>query len=197
MKKGMAMSTLVILIAALAGLLVMGYSLKSIADVTEGATDKQVCKQSIELKALKLKGISIIDVPLKCKSQYKFIENEKDLENTKEIIAQDMYDCWDQFGKGEIDFLDERDYFKDTYCFVCSKITITEDSLKNKKIIGLGDYLTNEKIYGLDIDYARFLYGDNFDKSLLSIYNSISLKNPIYIIYVVDRKSYPAQAFSY
>ncbi len=208
MKKGMEMSTLVVIIVALAGLLVMGYSLKSIADVTQGTTDKQVCKQSIELRATtKLKFISetqTIDIPIKCKSKNDFIKNENDFKKINQIIANDMYDCWDQFGEGKLDFLFSRDFFDNTYCFVCSKISVANTSLQNKDIIGLGDYLKNEEIPNLGQTYANFLYPEkvvkemsSFTTNSLSIqdylnnFNKIPIKEPIYILYAVKRTSIP------
>ncbi|MEK6907584.1 MAG: DUF6861 domain-containing protein [Nanoarchaeota archaeon] len=61
-------------------------------------------------------------------------ETIKDADKNKiyEQLAKNMYECWDQYGRGEVDFYSDLDFgSKDTYCRICSEITVDE-SLKNK-----------------------------------------------------------------
>ena len=193
MKKAMTTAVLVVLIVTLAGLIVMMYGLKTWSDITKDVTSKEVCKQSVQLKATTKLSITpeteFVDIPLRCSTDYKFIKSKKDLENVKKLIANDMYDCWDQFGKGEIDFLFHRDFSGETYCFLCSKIVGTDPALKDMEITGLGDYLLKEKPLGSGMTYAEFLYPKTFDKTNLNEYNKLDLSNPIYVVYLINRGS--------
>lgn len=181
MKKG-AISVLTVIIISLIGLLVMGYSLKSIAEVMQGATDKKMCKQSVELKAsAKILERDYMDVPIRCKSNYELIENKKELDKIGEIITNDFYDCWDQFGRGEVDFLNaQREFIEwqgplstyDTYCFICTKIIFSEE-LKGLKLTGIKEAINQNQ-----------LINNIFPEDQINKLESSIVNKPIYIAFV-------------
>ncbi|MBS3155085.1 hypothetical protein J4404_01155 [Candidatus Woesearchaeota archaeon] len=179
-KRAMSMTVLVTLIVLLAGAVVLMFATSSISGVIKSSSDKEACKQSVLLNSQKL--TSILNIPLKCKSQDQTIKNENDLKNAKEIIAKGMYNCWNQFGEGKLDFMGED---SGVFCFICNKIGF-DDSLKGKNIIGLGQYLKEEQVPLLGKTYAEYL---NWENDLNEI-NNIPIDNPLYIFYVFDTTNY-------
>lgn len=75
-----------------------------------------------------------------------------------EQLARNMYDCWDQYGRGETDFYSNFDFgSKNTYCRICSEIKIDE-SIKGKKldIDKFEIYLSNHNPPNSKQTYAEF-----------------------------------------
>ena len=90
-------------------------------------------------------------------------ETIKDNDKNKiyEQLAQNMYSCWDQYGKGEADFYSNIDFGKsDTHCRICSEIKI-DQSIKNKEI-DIDDfeiYLSSYRPPSHKETYAEFFTG--------------------------------------
>ena len=189
-KKAMSEIVLVSLIAAVVGLIIMGWAVNSIVDTIKSTTDKEACRASVELKAQTILGIIKYqgNIPLKCNVQSIEIKNTGEFKKVDETIANAMYDCWYQFGEGKIDFLNTYDLTDNRYCFLCNKISF-DDSIKNKNIVGLDNYLKEQKIGGgSSITYADYFYTDSSNKDL-SQFNNFNTNKPLYILYYVDRNN--------
>lgn len=105
-------------------------------------TDKQICKASVYgnfgTKLAKKLKIDAKENPPNCKTDLITIE-KKENDKAKEIIAESMYDCWDQYGEGTLELFEN----PNIYCGVCSHITFEDDDLV---IDDFGEYLAVKKI---------------------------------------------------
>ena len=148
-------------LVGLASVLFIGFILfvfiRNSALVNVDVTAKEACKRSVQQYAkLKLPGIDLTRTDtIKCPTQSITISSE-DEERAKSGAAKAMFDCFDQFGAGELELFDTRRGSTDNYCVVCSKLTFTE---KEKEIRGLAEYLTTTTVPGQKKTYYEFLKG--------------------------------------
>jgi hypothetical protein len=146
------------------------------ADVIQKAKFKILGKSGVELRHCEMNTLKF--------------ESKKDLEKAKEKIANKMYDCWKQFGRGEIDFLDDLDFgTSETYCFICTQITFSKD-LRNKKITGFAKYLDETLIPLGNITYTEYFTkskNTKFNIPELSELKEISANEDIYILFVAKK----------
>lgn len=85
---------------------------------------------------------------------------EEKEEMVKEAVANEMYDCWEQFWQGKLSIFTQK-----TRCVVCSRIIFTEDWAEGREtgiIENFGEYLNTKKIPGQKITYSDF-FGGEFD----------------------------------
>ncbi|MDD5650571.1 MAG: hypothetical protein PHF86_09180 [Candidatus Nanoarchaeia archaeon] len=183
-RKGMSETVLVSLIVLLAGVLVLGYATNLIAGNIKSKTDIEICRQSIQLNAQKVLGIQKFSTPINCPSNNFTIKDEK---SANKDIANAMYDCWYKFGEGELDFMGSD---KGSFCYLCSKINF-DDSLKDKELDGLGNYLLDTKT-SAGQTYADYLFTHPNYLDLTSL-NKIPTTNPLYVMYIFDTTNYPRQ----
>jgi hypothetical protein len=183
-----------IILSLILGLLILGLSLFFIFNeyFTSEDTDLQICRQSIQVRALLPEveegGFTLTsfkeDFPLKCKTMVKTIEKE-DVEDVEEIIAETMAECWALYDKGTTSAFPADFYGATSACVPCARIHLTEEAkvvLREKGVdnINIRDaldermteeysYLTYLKNSGDDYSaFGRksvapfFLEGDNF-----------------------------------
>ena len=103
-----------------------------------------------------------------------------------------MYDCWKQFGKGKIDFLDDYDFgTSDNYCFICTQIKFSED-IKNKKITDFAKYLDETKIYLENITYTEYFTESKNAKFSgvpeLASLNEVPTSEDLYILFLAKKE---------
>lgn len=161
-KKGMSQEVLVGFVLVALALVIYLLFLTTLKSSTNSASEKEICKLSVEAnsKRLEFKGVEVTPglSDLKCPTQKVTI---KDPEKIKLILANEMYDCWDQFGQGKIKFLDTD---TNTYCAICSKVSF-EGNAQNKQLDGFINYLADTRIRDnsnipittIDYTYLRFL----------------------------------------
>jgi hypothetical protein len=122
----------------------------------------ETCKASVQANARRLEfagteltaGLS----DLKCPTEKITI---KDPSNIQLSLANQMYYCWDKFGKGKIKFLPAS---TETYCIICSKVSFTEEA-KGKKVNNFIKYLAETRvrddngnpISGINYTYLKYL----------------------------------------
>ncbi len=146
-----------------------------------GTTDREICHNSVVLRD---KATSIVG-ELDCKTNYLCISGRKDCEDitptqtiridtskidkaTKKeimkVIAEEMSDCWWQFGEGKADYLgisDKNPWGKNS-CAICSIVEFDKEILdKNYKITyrEFYEYLLSYKKG--DKTYFSYLYDSN------------------------------------
>lgn len=150
----------------------------------EGSTDREVCHTSVVMRGSLPETFDIKKIPdLKCKTRKVCITDkifgkgdceeelgkkydsirisknkEKQEEEIKEFIAQELADCWSMMGEGKIQIF-TREWSSTKRCSICSRISF-DKSLKEeiKEIDKLGDYLISNNIPNKDISYWKFLY---------------------------------------
>ncbi|MDD5133214.1 MAG: hypothetical protein PHD81_02160 [Candidatus Nanoarchaeia archaeon] len=182
-RKGIETLT-VILIIFLLSMVLLSYVTYKFIEQGEGIASTATCRTSVELKAkAKLGGLGQllgVDIPLNCPASYLLIENKKD---AKEQIAEEMYDCYYKYGEGKIDFMDDYSFSgKEIQCFLCSKITFKKEEFKDQEITDFGKYFLEE-------GYAQDMYNIQNEAGITKAgLNSIPTKNPIYLLFVADKR---------
>lgn len=84
------------------------------------------------------------------------------IEKVQEAIANEMFDCWDQFHEGKLPMF----YEKEKRCVICADIVFHSDWLDSggDKYVIIGWFLNNYEIPGRDIKYSTF-FGGRFDSN--------------------------------
>ncbi len=139
-------------------------------------SEKELCRNSVLSKASPISGIK--ETPLNCYTSYVCItedgscegmvdprkEKVKTLNETYEVLANEMADCWWMYGEGKINYI-EKEFVRDNYCSICNQI-LFDDSLKNIEGIEDGNISKNklynyliEEDYNEDVSYALYLFG--------------------------------------
>jgi len=172
--------------------------------------NKEVCKKSVELQAkqkqfLTIKGEHLTDlygnqVELKCSTEYKTID-DKDNEIIKRKIANSMFNCWDQYGRGKVEIFDTKDR---NYCVICSSLEFT----KKDEIKDFTKFLIEEKpspssdIYINHLMETHVKQGGPANSFMMSYENSklknldkIDLTNPLAVIFYMGKEAYPDAKF--
>ena len=191
-KRGIALETIVkaIPVILMAGILL--FIVVQYIEFGSSAVDREACKDSVLLKERsKTLGRPLIG-DVNCKTHTIEIE-QKDPYDVKSEIAGEMYDCWKQFGEGEVDFLNDNDFGRgDNWCFVCSRIDFSEDTQKEvPEIENFFDFLKTEAI-PLDSenrDFFTYIYGDVSNDVTPQDYNhDYSTEDPFYIVFFGDKR---------
>jgi len=122
------------------------------SEALKGKADKDRCKLSVTAASkLRLKSFEVVP-NIDCCQQNYVIKAQEDVVPT---LANALYDCYDQFLKGEANL------FKDTgrFCFICSTIQF-EDKAAVGDVEGFYGYFFNERPAGGRKTFAREFYGD-------------------------------------
>ena len=160
MKKGAALvSALVWMISLVAFALVLFVFLGKAGKVHADVGNKSPCKESVKQFSLfQIGGINFNTADtIKCPVQLKTID-VSNADYAKKRVADAMFDCFDEFGAGELNLFDTRRASTDHYCVVCSKVTFTNTD-KTKELKGLADYLTNTVSPNSKDTYFEFFSG--------------------------------------
>jgi len=174
MKKGelttQQIVTLIILIASFAVIL---YFIFNMGIGQE--QDKELCHNSVLMRDNAL--IPDEAAPLNCKRQYVCISADKTCESmtdpvlhkvkdkneTFEVLAQELADCWWMFGEGKVNYAG-KDLIQKWYCAQCAQISF-DDSMKeifpDEKFSEeeLYQYLVDNKVPRTEESYAMYFYG--------------------------------------
>ena len=176
-----------ILIAAIIIMLILIYTFSPFISSVTGDFG---CKFNVLLaRSLKVPVIgtsSFSDLKL-CKSTTNVID-KKDIEEVKQILADDMYDCWNMFWKGKVDFVSNWDWGKkNSRCFICDI-----ERFKNYQ----GD-LTAKEFYEF-LNTKKSPDGDTYTESFTGVKNArilidkedkynINENEPLYVIFEVEK----------
>ncbi len=190
-KKGSTLKVIVFAIIAL----VLGGILYAIVvsyfSIGGDSVDRELCKDSVLLQARsKVIGTPLIE-DLRCGTNGIEIDDLDENEIYSEI-AGEMYDCWKQFGKGDIDFLDDRDWGTgNNWCFICSRIDFDESvQEKYPEIDGLFTYLKDEPLpLKPDETFFTYIYGDvSEDIDPQEFDYPYPTTGPFYVVFFGDKR---------
>ncbi len=154
-EKGEAQTALLVkMITVLTLGIVFFVLIKNTGQSTINIAEKNTCKESVQQYAkLNIAGINLAQTDtIKCPVQLKTIDSSNP-ERAKKQLAGAMFDCFDEFGAGELNIFETRRASTDHYCVVCSKITFTDPS---KKIDGFAQYLSEEFVPGKKVTYFQY-----------------------------------------
>ena len=140
-KKAIIRNYILSLILVVVFIVIMSMFIIDFSKKTEQGTQKDICKNSIYMHSSGKIGLSDLDLDIKCPTQELEIKT-KDPEKIKYRMAKAMYDCWDQFGKGELELFGAEETI---YCNVCHIISFDE---KDEEITGFPEYLATKYIPG-------------------------------------------------
>jgi len=183
MSKGLAETTLVILVLTMIGAGVLGgFTYKYVKSQQEHEPE-EICKLSI-FKAAQLKKVTGGEQlsPLDCErmdltiTKDDIVEDDKiNQERASFMLAQGMKRCWDMVGNGRMDPFSNWDTAEQSYCLICKNIKFDSDlksflaeSAENPKVAQRrGDgafikspipYLQTTTVPGRDETYWRYFY---------------------------------------
>ena len=193
-KKGISM----VMVGLIATVLIMALLIYFVGFVykpaVESSLEKQICKDSVLLKA-KAKKIPLLQaeakIDLHCNTT-KIAINSLDQLNTegKGLIANAMYDCWDQFGEGKVDFLDRYSFrYQKTFCFICSKIEFDKSIAGNKFDINLlTSYLNEQYIPSTDMKYSEYFFNTKNTKVDVPEFKVLTIDKPLYVVFYATQE---------
>jgi len=160
MKKGLTTYTFLISIILFTIVMVGFLNFYSgFKDQQERSYDKQDCKASVFANHLECinSDEQQSDFPILCPTRDVTIEedvNEKNDRKIKRKIAEELYECADNFYQGKLLMFGEEN---NIYCVVCSVMSFED---KTGTILGMGKYLMTEKtVKRKKLTYMDFLAG--------------------------------------
>jgi hypothetical protein len=209
MRKRGALSTLNALIIFSLTTIILFLFVTSIGDFIQAESDKDGCKLSVST-ASTVKGLIDINcftqfITFKKDSAYQksINRNEKKIASVKanredfvkQIVANQMVDCWDQFYEGEALPFSSDEGLESQRCVVCSKLKFEPsftNKMTSKSITNFEEWLENNPIPGTSKKYKEFLSNTRtqeipfwFDEEFTTteITNEIDLTKIYYIVY--------------
>lgn len=120
----------------------------NIRDIYSKAIEKQTCKTSVKTHAALKLRYADFSGELNCPT-VKLKISDKNEDKTKKKLADAMFDCWDQFGRGKLELF----YDDSVYCAICHRITFGKDI----KVNGFTEYLATKQASGQKTSYLQFL----------------------------------------
>ncbi|MFH1209164.1 MAG: hypothetical protein V1663_00020 [archaeon] len=153
-------------------------------------SEKAACKNWVNLQAsTKPAGIQVSSIKSPCVTFEETIKKDNNEQEIYETLARSMYDCWDMYGRGKIDFFSDWDSFQgDTHCRICTKINVDQDINGKINIDRFEEYLSKHNAPGHEESYAEFFLGSkntkvDFGSGDINLDYSI----PLYIVFTVSK----------
>lgn len=184
------------------------------------AGDREACRMSVLAKwaGKKVSFGTVSNIfDLNCKTQQveittdSIVKNDKKVEDLKDLkedqlqekveraIANEMYDCWYEFNRGQFDYTREgfqeieRD-IRAHVCVVCSDVSFDEGIRKNlPEINGFTQWLSENKPEGTDVTYYDYFTNNmgNIKEDLqnlnMNAADSVKTEESYQVIFMVDK----------
>ncbi|MBS3171087.1 hypothetical protein J4449_00580 [Candidatus Woesearchaeota archaeon] len=152
----------------------LNYSVKPAISQT---TDNSACSLSVKSAAAQARipgqGIKSLKELQGCKTQ-NIITDETAPDKVHELLADNVLNCWNNFGRGKLDFM--KDFEAKDLCFVCYKTTFTNNIDTN--YIELHKYMISQEKYKPLLS-SRDFTSDSFEK--------ISQNQKFYVVIVSNK----------
>ena len=175
----------------------------AIAQVGKDSVDRELCRDEILLRSsLKIGGQTLFSNLDNCKTDFVEVErkeigdkNSIDKYKVHKLMADEMYDCWYQFERGEKDFLPDVDAWAgDNWCFVCSRLDFDKDSSDDLPEINVDEFnsfLANEPLplNNEDKTFYTYFFGNSDDVALKDTFSSMKTDEPIYVVFFADKRT--------
>ena len=192
-KKGMSWSVISKFIFALIVIAIIFVLYLNVGDFLYGTGSKAACQNWVyrnSVSYIKEFAGSLESSP--CVTTEEVIKKVKDRNELYEKIARNMYDCWDQYGKGESNFYSDIDWGPSNfYCRICSEIKFDNEIKRSFKEIDIDDfevYLSNNNPPSHKETYSDFF--TKAENSKLDFGSgSISLEQNLYTMFNVYKTS--------
>lgn len=155
---------------------------------------RDTCTQSLKMSAIKLQGLADEfgnPVDIKCYTEYENYKTD-DEQEIKKIIADKMVECWDQYGKGELEIFDTKDA---NYCVVCSRLTFENEA----EISGFTSFLNNNIAPMKKMSYLEYLSGvsvrdydtSGYEGSELNEFDNIPINESLAVMFTMGKNANP------
>jgi hypothetical protein len=142
----------------------------SLAKSTDKAASVQKCKTWVALesapiigKVAGVKSFRVLEEESPCET---FDVTIKEKHDTYEVLAEEMYSCWDMYLGGKQDWYSDWDtgaLSSTNYCLVCSEVRFTKEAARaNNNRLDMGDfwlYLSTHNIPYKSITYTEHFLG--------------------------------------
>lgn len=161
----------------------------------EKSGTSQACKNWVNLQSTSLlEEAHLFKSP--CVTTEDTIKSAKTEDDIYKKLADNMYECWDTYGRGESDFYSNFDFGSaDKYCRICSEIKISSDLPQDKRNVDIDkfeEYLTNNYPPGHKETYAEFfIKAENANIDFGSGKLNLDPEKKLYTAFVVYKKSTP------
>ena len=138
-------------------------------------------------------GVLIKELNIPCTTFQDKAKGEK--YEVYETIAKSMYDVWNMYGRGEIDFLTDKSWFaqfdSNVYCFIGDEISFDENiKINSMDVNDFEDYLSHNYPEKSESTYSEFfMKAENSDIDFGDGTIEIDPSEKLYIIYAVEKKS--------
>ena len=131
-----------------------------------------------------------LDTKLACTTYVYNIESAE-IVSVQKTIAEELYYCWWQFGKGEVDLDKWRITSPGYTCFICAEIRFSEGMLKNfpeSQKIDMASYLNTYFIPGSKKKtYSDYFLGEKEGFNNQNIRNDLTFNDKIFIVFKFDK----------
>lgn len=174
-----------IILVLVAFIIVLFFTTNLFGGTIKKSADPYVCRTNVELAALPKKlGLSG-PKDVECGVRTIVEDVAEDYEKQKKILANEMYNCWFQYGEGKIDFTTnwQGAGFSDiNICYICSSIYFEKSNPLDKESL---DDALKDKSTTLGKTYFEVLNKKwNFGKKETNQIVSTEL-DPIYVTYLI------------
>jgi len=181
-KKGMVMPVIVaLLVTVISAIILVGFTLNW-GEISKKEVKQKICAWSAVIKDKTNSFSFLMDFELKCDTITVKVGSKEDL---SKIAVENMYDCWSNLGRGELDIISGWRWGRETVCVICSKI-IPKDSKKTMKLSDFEYALNNYKIKGKDAYFVNYITGQDeyMDFNVKGKEDiTITKKDPLYTVY--------------
>ena len=198
-KKGLLFRNIV---AGIVVLVIAGILLLIVTNILRSGgetSSREACRTSVLLREqTAIFGEPLYGGTLECETDVLEVES-RDEEKIYETITNEMYDCWYQFGEGELDFEGEWDFWEgDNWCFVCSRLDFGDGTQEEySELEGLFNYLKTEKVpFSEDQTFFEYFYGEtyvsnvqDFEIATQNFEEKYSTQEPLYITFFSDKRT--------
>ncbi len=196
-KKAMQVTLKDLILIAIVAIVLIFFT-RSLTTGLTGLSNKEVCRLSVlaksEGKIVGFEGTSSLDCytnyidvkdngiylsnnkikDSRLEVNFKGMSQEQKDEQIKAYLANQLYDCWYQFGQGNIDFLSNYDWgSSDMRCFPCASVSFYDSFLDSFTYEDWEVYLSEKKTpsgtsYKQYLSGGNNMYSDNYKSTIMS-----------------------------
>ncbi len=203
-KKGMTQEAIIYIVLAIATFLILLLVVQNYGKIISGSTDREICRSSVEVRTayfsqnIAFRSLFKNEPQLKCRVDYACLSagggcqegyektNIKESNDIKKEIAGKMYDCFNQMGRGQDNFVGAN-LLSQNICVICSQMRFDETA-RNKisRISDMGSYLSST-----NVPLQNSTYSEAFSKSVLTTtVQEIDFLKEYAILYKLNSPSY-------
>ena len=146
-KRGQSINYVILYLVIIGLIIAFLYFFDRFGKTVEGSTPAEICKSSVKIQASQHMGDLYVDSPIQCPTQQVIIETEDKEEIMKEL-ADDMFECWDMFGRGKLNLFPHIEGTTINYCVICHHITFENKNVSINVLDDFNRFLMKEKPKG-------------------------------------------------